>query len=192
LPSLLLTGVCLLLPAARLKAAQEERPIDVDTTVRVTLGKTSGTLGSTAVVPIYFTPPTKAEIATLKLQVTFVSVNLKFEKLEPGPVAEMENVKLSAEVKPGQNESGVETSTVTVSASSQEPGKQGIPSGLLGYLTLRISENGKPAQIALKASAEAAAVGSTERLGDVRAFGTELGVIAPGQPLQVVCFFFSH
>ncbi len=64
-----------------LRRERERSASDSRTTTRVTLGSSSGTAGSTVVVPIYFTPAEGVEVARLKLEVNLVSVNLKFEKL---------------------------------------------------------------------------------------------------------------
>lgn len=179
--------------AQQTQRSPEERPIDPKTTTRLTLGSTSGTPGTSAVVPLYFTPAENAATGRLKLEVNFVSRNLKFVRLEPGIAAELGNVTLHTEVREGKNEQGVETSTLTVEASAPADAPQkGIPSGLLGYLTLQIIEEARPANINLRASAEAMEAGANRPLADVRAFGAQVEVLAPGTQPMVVCFFFSH
>ena len=172
----------------------EESPIDPKTTTRVTLGSSSGTPGTTLVVPIYFTPAQGMEVGRLKLDVNFVSTNLKFTKLDRGIAAELGNVDMSTDLQVGENENGVETSTLTITASfpSEEPPEKGIPAGLLAYLTLRIEEEGRPASITLRASAEGSELGSNEPLDDLRAFDARVDVLAPGTEPIVACFFFTH
>jgi hypothetical protein len=62
----------------------EQAPIDPKVTSRVTLGSSSGTPGTSLVVPIYFTPAEGLQVGRLKLDVNFVSTNLKFSKLDAG------------------------------------------------------------------------------------------------------------
>ena len=54
---------------------------------------------------------------------------------------------VSSDLQVGENENGVETTTLSITASipSEEPSEKGIPAGLLGYLTMRIEEDGQPA-----------------------------------------------
>ena len=172
----------------------EKAPIDPKTTTRVTLGSSSGTPGTSLVVPIYFTPAQELQVGRLKLEVNFVSTNLKFTKLDAGIAAELGNVDLSTDLQMGENENGVETTTLTVTASflSEEPPEKGIPAGLLGYITMRIEEEGRPASITLRTAAEGSLLGSNEPLEDLRSFDAKVDVLAPGTQPIVACFFFTH
>lgn len=187
-----LMAAALLFPAA----AQEQEDYDPKTTTRVTLGSSSGTPGTSVVVPIYFMPAEGVEVGRLKLDMSFVSASLKFSKIDAGIAAELGNVDLSNELKVGENEKGLETSTLTIIASflSPEPPQKGIPAGLLGYLTMRIDEDARPASISLHATAEAAELGSNKPLENLRAFDAKVDVLVTGSELEpmVVCFFFSH
>ena len=173
---------------------REKETFDPKITTRVTLGGSSGTPGTAIVVPIYFTPAEGVEVGRLKMEVNFVSANLKFDKLDRGIAAEMGNVDVTSTLKVGKNDNGVETSTVTVQAgfSSSETAKKGILAGLLAYLTLRISDTGRPAAITLRASAEGAELGSNKPLNNLRAIDAQIEVLAPGTQPLVTCFFFSH
>ena len=173
-------------------ADAQETEIDVATTTRVSLGKTSASPEETAMVPVYFIPPKSIPVGRLKLDVSFVSVNLKFDRVEPGPVADSAKVHLSAQVTPGKNENGIETSTVALVATVPEQSADSLPAGLLAYITLRVTATARPAKITLKTSAEATRPGSTDPLPDVRSFGAEVEVMAPGYSPTVVCFFFTH
>lgn len=172
-------------------AKAQEPEINIETTTRVTLSKTAAQPGETALVPVHFIPPKSIPVGRLKLQVTFVSVNAKFEKVEYGPVADPGTVRFHSQTTPGKNESGVETSTVTVVAEATGPSAT-LPEGLLAYLTLRLSAEARPALITLRAAAEASRPGSDELLTDVRAYDAQLEVQAPGYTPTAVCFFFSH
>lgn len=167
--------------------AQEKEPIDTKTTTRITLGSSSGTPGTSVVVPIYFTPAEGVEAGHLKVEVTFVSANLKFDKVERGIAAEMGDVDLKDELKTAKNDQGVETSTLQVEASA----KKAIPAGLLGYITMKINESGRPANITLRASAEGSDLNS-KPITKLRAFDAQVEVLAPGTQPAVACFFFSH
>lgn len=167
--------------------APEKEPIDTKTTTRVTLGSSSGTPGTSVVVPIYFTPAEGVEVGGLKVEVVFVSANLKFDKVERGIAAEMGDVDLKDELKIGKNDKGVETSTLVVQASA----KKAIPAGLLGYITMKINETGRPANINLRASAEGKDLAS-KPVTKLRAFDAQVEVLAPGTQPAVACFFFSH
>src|SRR6266478_6566120 len=150
----------LLCLAPPLRATQEspgkpedapKETFDPKTTTRVALGSTSGTPGDAVVVPIYVTPAEGAKIGTLKIEVNFVSVNLKFDKTDRGIAAEMGDVQLVSESKESKNDKGLDTSTLVLRATAPEAAKTPIPAGLLGYITLKISDKGRPASIALRA-----------------------------------------
>jgi len=170
----------------------QEKPIDPDTTTRVTLGSTSGAPGTSTVVPIYFTPAKTTTVGRLRLEVAFVSRNPKFARLDAGIAAELGNVELQTEVKESKNEQGLETSTLTLTAAAPASAQKGIPAGLLGYVTFQINEGAPPATISLRASADAAESVGGKPVEDVRAFGAQVEVMAPGEQPMVVCFFFSH
>jgi hypothetical protein len=180
-------------PSAAAKSdAPKKEEFDPKTTTRVTLGSSSGTPGDAVVVPIYFTPAEGARIGTLKIEVSFVSVNLKFEKTDRGIAAEMGEVQLVSDVKDSKNDKGVDTSTLVLRATAPEAAKTPIPAGLLGYLTLKISDKGRPATIALRTTAEGTELGSSKPLANLKALDAEVEVMAPGTQPAVACFFFSH
>lgn len=173
--------------------AAQKAEINVATTTRVSLGKSAGQPNESALVPIYFVPPKSIPIGRVKFTVTYVSASAKFDKVLPSPFAEDAKVSFQSEVKPGKNEKGVETQTVTIQAEVPASAADGLPSGLLGYLSLKLSSEAKPAQITLRTSdAEASRMGSSDLLPDVRSFDAQLEVQATGYSPAVVCFFFSH
>ncbi|MBI3894878.1 MAG: hypothetical protein HY313_03000 [Acidobacteria bacterium] len=160
---------------------------------RVTLGSSSGTPGTSVVVPIYFTPVEGSEVGRLKMTIDFVSKNLKYSKLDPGIAAEMGKVDLNTEAKEGKNDQDLETTTLTVIASflTPTPPDKGIPSGLLGYLTLKINDDARTANIKLNTTAEAAEL-KTNKSIDVQATSATVEVLAPGSEPLVTCFIFTH
>ena len=191
LPALLVWPARAQDPARRGPANQE---VDPQTTTRVTLGGASGTPGTSVVVPIYFTPAQNVEVGRLRLEVTYVSVNLKFSKLDKGIAAELGGVDVQAEMKTGKTDRGLDTQTLTITASflSPQPPAKGIPPGLLAYLTLAIGQDGRPASIGLRPTAEAAELGADRPVQNLRAFGTQVDVLAPGTQPLISCFFFTH
>ena len=163
-----------------------------DNTLRLALGNTSGEPGESVVVPVYFTPSAKLHVGRLDVHVTFVSANLKFDKVESGIAAETGNVEISHQLQVGKNDKGIETSSLSIEASAPESSSQGIPSGLLAYVQLKINATGRPATISLKTSVEATEAGTNRKLDKIVAADSTVEVIAPGSEPAVVCFFFSH
>ena len=165
-----------------------------DSNANVVLGGVTGSPGEQVMVPIYLRPPEAVAVGSLKLDITFVSVNLKFEKIEPGIAAEMGNVDVKSELKTGKNDKDVETSTLAVTATAPAAGsdKKGIPAGLLAYITLRISDKGRPATIGLQTKLEATEFGTNQKLVAMRASDASVLVVAPGTEPAVSCFFFTH
>jgi hypothetical protein len=160
----------------------------------VVLGEGSGSPGSSVVVPIYVQPPDGTEIGQLRLQVTFVSVNLKFDKVEPGITAEMGDFRIHAESTAEKNEKDVETTMLTVTVTAPDTGNppKGIPAGLLAYILLNISEKARPATIGLRAKLEATEQGTHKALVNLTVADSTVEVVAPGSEPAVSCFFFTH
>jgi Cohesin domain len=161
-------------------------------TFRLALGSTSGEPGESVVVPVYFTPADTLQVSRLDIHVTFVSANLKFDNVEPGIAAEMGNVKISHDLQLGKNDKGIETSSLSLLASAPESASQGIPSGLLAYIQLKISPSGRPATISLRTTVEATEKGNNRKLDQMTTPDATVEVIAPGSEPAVVCFFFTH
>lgn len=174
--------------------ARQQEAIDPKAITRVTLGNTSGKPGTSVAVPIYFTPAQGAEVGRLRLEVNYVSANLTFTKLDAGVAAEMGSVNLRSDVKEDKNDKGIATQVLLITASfpSAETPQKGIPSGLLGYLSLKINENDQPSSISLRTSAEANELGSNKALQNVRAVDGKVEVLATGSLPMVTCFIFSH
>ena len=145
-------------------------------------------------VPVYLSPPDGVQVGRLKLEIAFVSVNLKYQKTEAGIAADLGNVAVSGEVSVGKNEQGLETSTVTVTATAPAAASPpaGIPPGLLAYIMLQISPQGRPATIALRTKLEATELGSGKPLSQMKAADSSVEVVAPGSEPAVSCFFFTH
>ena len=194
--SVLLAGLFCRIAAARIQSADEDEKPDPEARkfTRVMLRNTDATPGAAIVVPIYFTPAEGVAVGYLKIQITFVSVNMKFQKLERGIAAEISDVDLKSEVKLGKNDKGVETTTLTIQTvnSAAEAPKDGIHEGLLAYMTLKLSDTARPAVIKLNTVAEAKEAGSNKPLKDLRTAEAQVEVFAPGTQPAVSCFFFSH
>lgn len=173
-------------------AGAASEAIDTKTVTRVTLGSGQGTPGMSVVVPIYFAAASGTEVGSVKMDISFVSENLKFGALERGIAAEMGAVDLKTSIKSAKNDKNIEVSTLTVAAATPGPGKTGIPSGLLGYLSMKIAETGRAAKISLRPTAEATLAGSGSPAANVRGFDGFVEVFAPGELPNVNCFFFTH
>jgi hypothetical protein len=171
--------------------AKEKEPVDTKAT-RISLASSSGTPGSSVVVPIYLTPGEGVQVGRLKITVTFVSANLKFDKLERGIAAEMGGVKVTSDLKLDKNDKGLETSTLVLEAEAPASPKKPIPAGLLAYLAMKISETGRPAKVSLRTTAEGSDLASNKPLANLRAVDAEVEVMAPGTQPVIACFFFSH
>src|ERR1035437_2317631 len=70
--------------------------------------------GASFSTPVYFTPAKGVQVGRLKIEVSFISVNLKFVKLDKGLLVEKDNLEVKSELKTGKNDKGIETSTVTI------------------------------------------------------------------------------
>lgn len=194
---LLFWGVLLLFPfrpdaLCQLEDLPEEEP--PRTTTRVAFEDFNATPGMSFSIPIYFTPEDGVEVGRLKVELSFISENLKFVKLDRGIVADLGNLDLNGELKVGKNDKGSETSTLTIMASFPSPDvpEKGIHEGVLGYLVFRIGENGRAANIRLRASGEAIELKTNKPLQNFEAADATVDVFAPGDLPVVSCFFFTH
>lgn len=180
--------------AAEAQNQQANDPVDPETTTRLTLGGASGTPGSGVVVPVYFTPAQGVAVARLRIEVTYVSVSLRYADLDRGIAAELGSVDVAIDVEEGRNEQDLDTQTLTITASfgNADPPATGIPSGLLAYITMDITDDGRPASVSLRPTVEATLVGSGDPVPNLRAFETQVDVLAPGTEPLISCFFFTH
>jgi hypothetical protein len=173
-------------------AQQNTPPAAAAPAARIALGSASGEPGQSVVVPLYFTPDAGARVGRLKIQVRFVSANLKFDKLETGIAAEIGNVELSHELAASRDDRGVESSALSLEAAAPETAANGIPAGLLAYIQMRLNAEARPAKISLRTTVEATETGTARPLNIVKPPDATVEVIAPGSQPAVVCFFFSH
>lgn len=195
LAGLLVTlGLLQPLQAQRESSNPDQKEKTENSAIRIGLGSTSGTPGTIVVVPIYLTLPESVKVGKLKLEVNYVSANMKFVKVDSGITTKSANVDLASDVSDGKNDKGVDTQTLTLTASvsNQEPSSDGIPGGILGYLTLRISETGRPATITMRTRAEASRLGAATPDSGVQTADAIVEVLAEGSQPAVACFFFTH
>jgi cohesin domain-containing protein len=160
----------------------------------LTLGDSDGSPGGNIVVPIYFAPSDAVEVGELKFDINFVSRNLKYSSVKRGLAAEAGNVDVHADSKEGKNDKGLETTTLTVVAAvaQAKPGQKGIPGGLLGYITLNVSDKAGPANITLRVTAQAAEFGTKQPVANLKTTDGQVDILAAGSEPLVSCFFFSH
>lgn len=187
--------VVLLCHGSAAQTKEEEKHAEAKKTTRLTLSSASAEPGQPVLVTIYVTPAEGIAVGGVKLEITYGSANLKFERLEPGITAEIAEVDLTSDIKTGKNDEGVETSTLTIKtkASNSEPLSQGILGGLFAYVTFKISESAGPAVIPLHTVAEVVELGSNKPLANLQTADASVEVFAPGtQPPAVSCFFFTH
>src|ERR1051325_6699792 len=83
--------------------AAQEKSSEPAAKANIVLGGTSGEPGEEVVVPVYLTPPEGISIGKLDLEITFVSVNLKYEKIESGIAADMAGAKVTGDTTGGKN-----------------------------------------------------------------------------------------
>lgn len=199
--------------AAAQQAADSSPPTQSDAgkPPRLTLASASGSPGGVLVMPIYFAPEGVA-LDRIQLKTTFVSRNLKFTRLTRGSAAEGASVEVSSEAIESKDDKGLEHTTLTITAkmpapaagrdiadrdtASRDTGK-GIPGGLLGYITLRVSETAGPAIISFRSTVEATLVSDPARpqparQQEVEIIDDQVEIIAAGSEPLVSCFFFTH
>lgn len=192
--SLVLSGWFRIASGQRTSGEAQQGSPETRKAPRVTLAGASGTPGSSAVVPIYFAPGEGVEVGQLRLEITFVSRNLKFARLARGTAAELGNVNVRHELREEKSEQGLENSTLTIVASAAESAnrQKGIPGGLLAYITLKVNEGAGPANITLRTAAEGRELASGDPLESLEVMSDHVEILAPGSEPLVSCFFFSH
>ena len=187
-----LSGLC---PAASAQLRRHVQPALDSKTTWIVLGSAYGTPGEFVVIPLRFQLAEGTQVGRLKLEVTFPSAYLKFEKLERGIASDVGNLILNSEVTPGKAGTGDENSKLTILgsllplSSSNEPRSKTVPAGSLATLTFRIAEDWGPTTIQLKTSGEATEPGSNMPLKKFQTIDGTVDLLVPG---GMGCFFFSH
>ena len=171
---------------------QTDKSSDTKTS-RISIASNSGPPGSVVVLPIYFTPAPGERIGRLKLELSFVSPSLKFEKIETAAAGKAGNVEVTSDVGTAKNAKGTESTTVTVLANlpSREGPTKGMPAGMLAALNFRINQKARPAKIILHAKAEGERLESNTPV-DLSVSDAHIEVAWVDAPPSVSCFFFSH
>lgn len=188
---LLLTLIPILPALAQQQSAEPQKSVKGS---RIVLGSGSGEPGSRVVIPIYLSLAEGVKVGDLKIEIKFVSQNLKFAKVERGFAAEAGGVDLKSAVDQDKTEQGIETTKLTIATtpSDEQESPKGIPAGLLGYISFQINPEGKAAKIALRTAAEASALEHNNPIKDLIAVDSSVTVLASGSTPLVSCFFFSH
>lgn len=169
------------------------KPNDSTKSTRIVLGSDAGEPGMSVTIPIYFSPAEGAKFEHLKVEIKFVSRNLKFAKFEDGIAAETGNLKIQTELRDEKDEQGLEYSILKVEASQpKDAPAKAIPSGLLGYITFQINKEGRAADISLRVSADGTELVTGKPIKTISASDGKVRVAAPGSIPLVSCFFFSH
>ncbi len=160
-------------------------------TRRLQIASNSGPPGSIIVLPVYFTPLAGEHLSRIQLSVTYSTPSLKFLKLEPAAAAAKSGIEVTGAAKAGKNEKGIESTIVTIIASSKASSSQGIPQGLLGSLRLRIGEKARTATIVLHAKASGEMLESNAPV-EISVSDAHIEIAWVDAPPSVSCFFFSH
>ena len=189
-----LAGCFTIVSAQQPTRGLRETPSDPKSPPRVTLGDSDGNPGGSVVVPVYFAPAEGVEVGELKLEVRFVSRNLKYSRITRGLAAESSNVTIHSELREEKNERGLEVSTLTIVASlpAPKPGQKGIPGGLLGYITLQVNEKSGPANITLRTTATATELETGNVVPNLKVIEGVVNILASGSEPLISCFFFTH
>lgn len=161
---------------------------------KLTLGDSDGAPGGSVVVPIYFRPSETVEVGKVKVEITFVSKNLKYSTLKKGLATESGNVDVHAELKEGKTEKGLENSTLSIEATVPQgkAGQKGMPAGLLGYITFKVNETAGPANITLRTTGSAVELASNKPVQTFQTVDSQVDILASGSEPLYSCFFFNH
>ena len=126
LAGLLVTlGLLQPLQAQRESSNPDQKEKTENSAIRIGLGSTSGTPGTIVVVPIYLTLRESVKVGKLKVEVNYVSANMKFVKVDSGITTKSANVDLASDVTDGKNDKSLKDIAQEVGTSASEI-KQGI------------------------------------------------------------------
>jgi len=149
---------------------------------RLVLGADKGAKGDEVFIPLMLSPAPGAQIAKISATIGFPSEALQFVSAKPGAPPDS-RVEVRSEDTPG-DASG---SMVKVEVESRVP--DGIPAGIIGLLTFKVSEQTAAGRtIALDLKAKALAVGGAQVLLAVVAGEIELTQV----PVIFACYFYMH
>ena len=156
------------------------------------LGTVSGDPGTTAGIPLYFTPGAGQPIRRVHLEVEFVSNSVKFAKAQKGAAAAVQDFDLAVEAKelPPDDKNIQRTRLnidVTVTNSDR---KKSLQEGLLSFLNFQVPTNAKAFAIELKPLTISAQDAANKPV-KVTAEPGKIIIALPDEPM-VGCFFFTH
>lgn len=163
---------------------------------RVTLGQESPQIsfspaaalpGDNVSLPVYLSLAEGLELSSIHLTISFPPQLLSFLAAEPSFVTQMAGAQIETELETGQTE-GSQSLLVLQFVLSEASG-DGIPVGLLGYLSFEMSQE---AQLESRLPLKTSASGTMVETGQEISLGTEEAVIGVGEPLIFSCFFYMH
>jgi hypothetical protein len=157
---------------------------------RLTLASSTGTPGGSLVIPVYLDNAGVA-LATLHLETTFVSRNLKLQKFTPGSAAEASDTKVAIGSSEEKDDAGLEHTTLRVEFEAADKSRP-IPNGLVGYISLRVNEKAGPAIISFRSHAEATLASDSSQKTTIEIIDDQVEIIAEGSEPLISCFFFTH
>src|SRR5262249_18744948 len=108
------------------------------------LGTVSGDPGSSASIPLYYTPGKGQPIPSLHRDVEFVSNSVKFDNADKGTASSLQDFTLktdSKELPPDKNLQRTRI-TIDIAVPDADP-KKSLPEGLLAFLNFNVPTNAK-------------------------------------------------
>ena len=157
---------------------------------RLTLASATGVPGGSLVVPLYLDSESVA-LGTIHFETTFVSRNLKLQRFTAGSAAEAADTQVSSSSSESTDDKGLEHTTLTIRLKASDKSRP-IPGGLLGYISLRVSEKAGPAIINFRSTVEATLAEDSSREQTVEIIDDQVEIIAEGSEPLISCFFFTH
>ena len=155
------------------------------------IGTVAGDPGTSASIPLYFTPNASQPVHSIHLEVTFVSNSVKFDKAEKGTASAVQDFDLkvaSTELPPEQNLQHTKLDIQIGIADSDT--KKTLPEGLLAFLNFNVPDNAKSFAIELK-PVVIAALEPGKKPVKVSVEPGKIIVALPDAPMPG-CFFFTH
>jgi hypothetical protein len=160
---------------------------------RVKVGEITATPGSSAMVPVYFTPDPKTAVRSFTVEIEHVSNNLKFQTASDGAV---EGLELSSTVDNGTpDDKGVMRSKLRFTVSlADKKSKKGLPEGLVAFLMFQLAQDAKPFVIKLNLTVLSAedTQSPSRKISNVSVEPGSVAVTSSDVEPGMTCFFFSH
>jgi hypothetical protein len=182
---LVVSGACSALLAQENFGAPEDNN---DARVVVSYGSTTAYVDATAELPFYLTAP--YEVGAVESELRLPKATIAFDKVRKSDIL---GGSSSATLETSVTDDPKDAAFSVLRVSVKDSPNKALPTGLLAFITLKVSADAKPGDVKLEhhASARVPTPGAKNIVGVV-AESPQISIYPKGINPTLTCFFFSH